>query len=57
MSSVDCLRGFITGRLTAVVEEIFGVVQKTIVEYEEEIARQRRQLDIVREPEIHKIGV
>ncbi|XP_073333291.1 uncharacterized protein [Pagrus major] len=52
MSSVECLRGFINQRLTAAAEEIFGVFQKTVVEYEEEIDRQRKLLDIVLKPEI-----
>ncbi len=58
MSSVDCLREFVIERLTAAAEEIFGVFQKTIVDYEEEIDRQRRLLDIVWKPEIklHRIG-
>ncbi|CAF95338.1 unnamed protein product [Tetraodon nigroviridis] len=47
MSSVDYLREFINRRLSAAAEEIFGVFQKAIVEYEEEINRQRRLLDIV----------
>ncbi|XP_030278569.1 zinc finger protein 2 homolog isoform X6 [Sparus aurata] len=57
MSSVECLRGFINERLTAAAEEIFGVFQKTIVEYEEEIDRQRKLLDVVWKPEIklHRI--
>ncbi|XP_035854922.1 putative mediator of RNA polymerase II transcription subunit 26 isoform X2 [Sander lucioperca] len=57
MSSVECLREFVTERLTAAAEEIFRVVEKTIVEYEEEIARQRRLLDVVWKPEIklHRI--
>ncbi|KAM8773630.1 uncharacterized protein AB9X84_017501 [Acanthopagrus schlegelii] len=57
MSSVECLRGFISERLTAAAEEIFGVFQKTIVEYEEEIDRQRKLLDIFWKPEIklHRI--
>ncbi|XP_028428207.1 zinc finger protein 3 homolog [Perca flavescens] len=40
-------------------EEIFRVFEKTIAEYEEEIHRQRRQLDIVWKPEIqlHRIDV
>lgn len=46
MSSVEYLREFVNRRLTAAVEEIFGVFQKTIVEYEEEINRQRRLLDV-----------
>ena len=58
MSSVECLRGFINERLTAAAEEIFGVFQKTIVEYEEEIHRQQKLLDVVWKPEIklHRIG-
>uniref|UniRef100_A0A3Q3QH69 C2H2-type domain-containing protein n=1 Tax=Monopterus albus TaxID=43700 RepID=A0A3Q3QH69_MONAL len=52
MSSVHYLREFITERLTAAAAEIFGVFEKTIVEYEEEIDRQRRLLDIVWKPEI-----
>lgn len=46
MSSVEYLREFVNRRLTAAAEEIFGVFQKTIVEYEEEINRQRRLLDV-----------
>uniref|UniRef100_A0A3Q3JFD3 C2H2-type domain-containing protein n=1 Tax=Monopterus albus TaxID=43700 RepID=A0A3Q3JFD3_MONAL len=52
MSSVHYLREFVTERLTAAVEEIFGVFEKTVVEYEEEIDRQRRLLDIVWKPEV-----
>ncbi|XP_067471500.1 zinc finger protein 391-like [Thunnus thynnus] len=57
MSAVQYLREFINERLTAAAEEIFRVFQKTIVEYEEEINRQRRLLDIVWKPEIklHRI--
>ncbi len=59
MSSVECLRTFVIERLTAAAEEIFGVFKNTIVEYEEEIDRQRRLLDIVWKPEIrlNRIGV
>ena len=53
MSSVQCLRELINERLTAAAEEIFTVFQQTIVEYEEEINRQRRLLDIVWKPEIN----
>nr|XP_033946351.1 zinc finger and SCAN domain-containing protein 23-like isoform X1 [Pseudochaenichthys georgianus] len=53
MSSVEYLRVFVSQRLTAAAEEIFGVFKTTIVEYEEEIARQRKLLDIVLRPEIH----
>uniref|UniRef100_UPI0037E87908 oocyte zinc finger protein XlCOF20-like n=1 Tax=Semicossyphus pulcher TaxID=241346 RepID=UPI0037E87908 len=52
MSSVQYFREFINERLTAAAEEIFGVLEKTIVEYEEEIDRQRKLLDIVWKPEI-----
>ncbi|XP_019211358.1 zinc finger protein 121-like isoform X1 [Oreochromis niloticus] len=51
MSSVQYLREFIKERLTAVCEEIFSEVQKTIVQYEEEINRQHRLLDISRKPD------
>ena len=58
MSSVECLRNFVSERLAAAAQEIFGVFSKTIVEYEEEIDRQRRLLDAVLKPEIkiHRIG-
>jgi len=58
MSSVDFLREFVNERLSAAAEEIFGVFQKTIVNYEEEIRRQRRLLDVVLKPEIniYRIG-
>ncbi|XP_071348917.1 uncharacterized protein [Trachinotus anak] len=52
MSSVQCLREFVNQRLTAAAEEIFGVFEKTIVEYEAVIDRQRRLLDIVWKPEV-----
>ncbi|XP_045889761.1 uncharacterized protein LOC123959636 isoform X2 [Micropterus dolomieu] len=44
MSSFECLREFVNERLSAAAEEIFGVFKKTIIEYEEEIDRQRRLL-------------
>ncbi|XP_042288410.1 zinc finger protein 436-like [Thunnus maccoyii] len=52
MSSVESLRELINERLTAAAEEIFRVFHKTIVEYETEIDRQRRLLDIIWKPEI-----
>ncbi|XP_037633160.1 zinc finger protein with KRAB and SCAN domains 8-like isoform X3 [Sebastes umbrosus] len=57
MSSVEYLREFVNERLTAAAEEIFRVFNKTIIEYEEEIDRQRKLLDIVLNPEIklHRI--
>ncbi|XP_056275237.1 zinc finger protein OZF-like [Pseudoliparis swirei] len=52
MSRVKNMRKFVNERLTAAAEEIFGVFEKAIVEYEEEIDRQRRLLDIVWKPVI-----
>ncbi|XP_041813676.1 zinc finger protein 420-like [Chelmon rostratus] len=52
MSSVEYLREFVSERLTAAAEEIFRVFKETIVEYEEEIRRQRKLLDVVWKPEI-----
>ena len=59
MSSAEFLREFVNERLSAAAEEIFSVFQKTIVEYEEEIRRQRRLLDVVLKPDIQiqRIGV
>ncbi|XP_050928022.1 putative mediator of RNA polymerase II transcription subunit 26 [Lates calcarifer] len=58
MSSVQYLKEFINQRLTAAAEEIFGVLEKTIVEYEDVVDRQRKLLDIVLKPEIklHRTG-
>ena len=51
------MRGFINERLTAAAEEIFGVFQKTIFEYEEEIDRQRKLLDVWKpEMKLFRIG-
>ncbi|XP_008273902.1 uncharacterized protein LOC103352961 isoform X4 [Stegastes partitus] len=52
MSSVQNLRELINERLTATAEEIFTEFEKTIVQYEEEIDRQRRLLDIIWKPQI-----
>ncbi|XP_047184831.1 zinc finger protein 37-like [Scophthalmus maximus] len=52
MSSVQHLREFISQRLTAAAEEILGVFVQTIVELEEEVARQSKLLDIVWTPEV-----
>ena len=59
MSSVSYLREFISERLTAAAEEIFRVFEVTVVEYEEEIDRQRKLLDVALKPEIklNRIGV
>ncbi|MEQ2271738.1 hypothetical protein XENORESO_009056 [Xenotaenia resolanae] len=47
---IQPLRDFIRERLTAAAEEIFSQVKKTIVQYEEEIDRQRRLLDLTWRP-------
>ncbi|XP_008273909.1 oocyte zinc finger protein XlCOF8.4-like [Stegastes partitus] len=52
MSSVQNLRELINERLTAAAEEIFTEFEKTIVQYEEEIDRQRRMLDNIWKPQI-----
>ncbi|XP_008294026.1 zinc finger protein 568-like [Stegastes partitus] len=52
MSSVLYLRELINERLTAAAEEIFTEFEKTIVQYEEEIDRQRRLLDNIWKPQI-----
>ncbi|XP_051809134.1 zinc finger protein ZFP2-like [Acanthochromis polyacanthus] len=51
MNSVQNLRELINERLTAAAEEIFTEFEKTIVQYEEEIDRQRRLLDNIWKPE------
>ncbi|XP_061568653.1 zinc finger protein 501-like [Cololabis saira] len=52
MSKVNHLREFIGQRLTAAAVEIFSVFEKNILEYEEELDRQRRLLDLAWKPEI-----
>lgn len=44
MSKVQMLRAFVNQRLTAAAEEIFGLFERTIAEYEEELGRQSRRL-------------
>lgn len=53
------LRVFLNQRLTVAAEEIFGAVEKTIAEYQEEVSRSKEEndrlqniLDIVIKPEI-----
>lgn len=52
ISSVNSLKSFVNERLTAAAEEIFGIFEKTLSVYQEEIARQRRLLDTVLKPDI-----
>lgn len=59
MSPGQSLREFINERLTAAAEEIFGAFEETIVQYEEEIDRQRKLLDTILKPETNssRIGM
>ncbi|XP_049923361.1 uncharacterized protein LOC126404276 isoform X24 [Epinephelus moara] len=59
MSKVQMLRSLVQQRLTAAAEEIFGLVERTIAEYEEELCRskeenerQRKLLDAVFNPQL-----
>ncbi|XP_020341740.1 uncharacterized protein LOC109893102 isoform X4 [Oncorhynchus kisutch] len=59
MAKISLLRVLLNERLTAVADEIFGAVEKTVAEYQEEIYRSkeeneklRRLLDIVLKPDI-----
>ncbi|XP_075931733.1 uncharacterized protein LOC142931621 [Anarhichas minor] len=59
MSKVQMLRCLVNQRLTAAAEEIFGVFERTIAEYEEELSRskeenerQRKLLDAVFIPQL-----
>ena len=56
---IQHLKEFINERLTAAAEEIFSVVQNSMVQYEEEVDRQRRLLDIAWKPDIklQRIGL
>ncbi|XP_039664382.1 zinc finger protein 569-like isoform X3 [Perca fluviatilis] len=65
MSKVQMLRAFVNQRLTAAAEEIFGLFERTIAEYEEELGRskeenerQQKRLDAVCDPEVrlHRAG-
>ncbi|XP_041637941.1 myoneurin-like isoform X2 [Cheilinus undulatus] len=53
MSEGDSLRELVTERLTAAAEDIFKLVKTTIVEYKEELERQRKRLDIFLSPKIY----
>ncbi|XP_078020087.1 uncharacterized protein LOC117246325 [Epinephelus lanceolatus] len=59
MSKVQMLRSLVKQRLTAAAEDIFGLFERTIAEYEEEICRskeenerQRKLLDAVFNPQL-----
>ncbi|KAL7381838.1 hypothetical protein ABVT39_012141 [Epinephelus coioides] len=44
MSRLQGLKTFINQRLTAAVEDIFGHLERTITEYEEDMDRRHRKL-------------
>ncbi|XP_032377720.1 zinc finger protein 26 isoform X2 [Etheostoma spectabile] len=59
MCKVQMLRALVEQRLTAAAEEIFGLFERTIAEYEEELCRskeenerQRELLDVVFKPQL-----
>ncbi|XP_058469225.1 zinc finger protein 892-like [Solea solea] len=52
MSSLPYLRRLIKERLNAAGEEIFRLVEASLVVYEEEVDRQRKLLEIVWKPEV-----
>ncbi|KAL0992627.1 hypothetical protein UPYG_G00095950 [Umbra pygmaea] len=43
MSKIQVLRDFFNQRLTAAAEEIFGAVEKTIAEYQDEVCRSKEE--------------
>lgn len=66
MSKIQLLNVFLRERLIAAAVEIFGVVENTIVEYQEEISRSKAEnkrlqklLDLVIKPQIklHRAGL
>ncbi|XP_078793016.1 uncharacterized protein LOC144987451 isoform X2 [Oryzias latipes] len=52
MSSLKSLRELISERLAAAAEEICRLCEGTIVQYEEELCRQRRLLDVIWKPQL-----
>ncbi|XP_010887658.2 zinc finger protein 568-like [Esox lucius] len=55
MSKLQLLRAFLNERLTAVAVEIFGAVEKTVTEYQEENERLRRMLRITPDIKLPRI--
>ena len=50
MCKIESLRELVKQRLSSAVEEILGLFESTLAEYEEEIERQRRLLQVVEAP-------
>ncbi|KAL0985092.1 hypothetical protein UPYG_G00152810 [Umbra pygmaea] len=64
MTKIEILKFFLKQRLIAAAEEIFGAVEETIVEYQEEVSRTREEnnrlrgmLDVKPEIILHKIDL
>ncbi|XP_005801066.2 uncharacterized protein LOC102238297 [Xiphophorus maculatus] len=52
MYPVQSMRKFVCDRLTAAAQEILGAFEKRVEDYEAELARQRRMLDMAFSPEL-----
>ncbi|XP_053726774.1 zinc finger protein 133-like [Synchiropus splendidus] len=52
MTSLQSLRQLINERLTATVQEIFGLFQQTVVELETELERRQKLLDALLQPSV-----
>ncbi|XP_038580259.1 zinc finger protein 665-like isoform X2 [Micropterus salmoides] len=57
MSKVQVLRALVKQRLSAAAEEIFGLFERTISEYEREVDRQRELLEGHVRPEVNRDDV
>lgn len=55
MTSLNTLREFISERLTAAAGEIFTVFERTVLQYEEQIARQHKLLEVSWNPRVKLI--
>lgn len=58
MNPAETFRLSVNERLEAAAEEIFLLFRRSVAQYEEEIERQRRLLDVVWKPHVklHRIG-
>lgn len=59
MFSREQLRTLVNEKLAVAAEEILGLLEVKVEEYEEEIRRQRRLLDVFLKPQLklHRTGV
>lgn len=58
MFSAELMKQFVSNKLAAAAEEIFTVFHNAIVEYEEELDRQRQLLELAWKPvvKLNRIG-